>query len=922
MYAFSRSTERLRVVAVVALALVMSGQRANAQPGMVLSHQKISDTDGGFTHTLDDFDAFGISSASLGDLDGDGVGDLAVGAFRDDDGGLDRGAVWVLFLNTDGTVKSRQKISGTKGGFTGILDDEDFFGWSVASLGDLDGDGVGDLAVGVLHDGDGGESHGAVWILFLNTDGTVKSHQKISDTEGGFTGTLDDGDSFGSSVARLGDLDGDGVGDLAVGVRGDDDGGFQRGAVWVLFLNSNGTVESHQKISDTEGGFTGTLEDIDMFGISVAWLGDLDGDGVGDLAVGAHGDNDGGENRGALWILFLNPNGTVKSHQKISNTEGGFTGILDDEDLFGWSLTSLGDFDGDSVGDLAVGAWGDDDGGSFRGAAWILFLNTDGTVTAHQKISDTDGGFTGTLDDDDRFGLSVASLGDLDGDGVGDLAVGAPRDDDGGVPPDANRGTVWILFLNPDGTVNAHQKISDTDGGFTHTLDDSDSFGISVTLLGDLDGDGVDDLAVGAVSDDDGGDDRGAVWVLFVDTDGTVKAHQKISDTQGGFTGTLDELDNFSISVASLGDLDGDGVGDLAVGANGDDDGGDARGAVWVLFLNPDGTVKSHQKISDTQGSFTGTLDDIDQFGRSVASLGDLDGDGVVDLAVGAWGDGDGGMFRGAVWVLFLNPDGTVKSHQKISDTEGGFTGMLNDSDVFGVSLTSLGDLDGDGVGDLAVGAGFDDDGGKNTGAVWVLFLNTNGTVKSHQKISDTKGGFTGSLDPGEGFGFAVASLGDLDGDGVGDLAVGVPGDAEGGFDRGAVWVLFLNTNGTVKSHQKISETQGGFTGRLDDSDSFGFAVASLGDLDGDGLRDLAVGAYRDDDGGIDRGAVWVLFLDGICLWDLDASGDVGVKDLLILLGEWGPCPKQGDCPADFDNSGDVGVKDLLTLLGVWGPCP
>ena len=457
MYAYSISTKRSVVVAVVALAVVMSGNRALAQPGTVLSHQKISETEGGFTGILDDTDAFGISSTSLGDLDGDGVGDMAVGAFRDDDGGLDRGAVWVLFLNTDGTVKSHQKISDTEGGFTGILDDEDYFGWSVASLGDLDGDGVGDLAAGAPRDDDGGLDRGAVWILFLNSNGTVKSHQKISDTEGSFTGALDDSDFFGSSVARLGDLDGDSVGDLAVGARSDDDGGFQHGAVWVLFLNSNGTVKSHQKISDTEGGFTGTLDDIDQFGISAAWLGDLDGDSVGDLAVGAHSDDDGGLSRGALWILFLNPNGTVMSHQKISDTEGGFTGILEDSDFFGFSVTSLGDLDGDSVVDLAVGAWADNDGSPGpcdkpllcnRGAVWVLFLNTNGTVKSHQKISDTEGGFTGTLDDDDRFGISVASLGDLDGDGVGDLAVGAPRDDDGGVPPDANRGAVWVLFLD------------------------------------------------------------------------------------------------------------------------------------------------------------------------------------------------------------------------------------------------------------------------------------------------------------------------------------------------------------------------------------------------------------------------------------------------------------------------------------------
>jgi len=128
---------------------------ANAQADVVLSEQKISTTAGGFTGTLDDGDRFGVSCASIGDLDNDGICDVAVGADKDDDGLADTGAVWILFLNADGTVKSHQKISDTAGTFTGYLEKGDRFGHSVGLLGDLSGDGVQDIAVGGWHNDDG-----------------------------------------------------------------------------------------------------------------------------------------------------------------------------------------------------------------------------------------------------------------------------------------------------------------------------------------------------------------------------------------------------------------------------------------------------------------------------------------------------------------------------------------------------------------------------------------------------------------------------------------------------------------------------------------------------------------------------------------------------------------------------------------------
>jgi hypothetical protein len=426
------------------------------------------------------------------------------------------------------------------------------------------------------------------------------------------------------------------------------------------------------------------------------------------------------------------------------------------------------------------------------------------------------------------------------------------------------------------GTLRAEQKISATAGGFGGTLHPSDHFGQTVAALGDLDGDGIVDLAVGAPHDDDGGLEQGAVWILFLDLDGTVQAEQKISATAGGFGGDLDPGDYFGSSVAALGDIDGDGASELAVGAVGDDDGGGELGAVWILSLNPDATVRLEHKISQTQGGFGGSLRFGDSFGGAAAALGDVDGDGIGDLAVGAPLDDQGEFRQGSIWILFLNADLSVKGEQHIGEGLGGFGGQLDPEDVFGWCLAALGDLDGDGTPDLAAGAYLDGDGGPFQGAVWVLFLNPDGSVRAEQKISETAGGFAGQLDPVDGFGTSVAALSDLDGDGITDLAVGAWEDDDGGINQGALWILFLDRDGTVKAERKISETSGGFGGELHVGDYFGYSATALGDLDGDGTIDLAAGAFYDDDGGLNQGAVWVLFLRGpACLTlDLETEDD------------------------------------------------
>ena len=187
-------------------------------------------------------------------------------------------------------------------------------------------------------------------------------------------------------------------------------------------MDENGVPRRSQKISLLYGNFLGDLEQGVFFGTSVSSI-DLDGDDVPDLAVGARGDDGGSQGAltGAVWILFMNRNGTVKKHQKISQTEGNLNVNLDALGLFGSSVDWISDFDGDGIPDLAVGS-------PLSGKIWVLMMHRNGTVKNYQTIIDEDSGILHSSGQfTSRFGQSVKWIGDIDGDGVIDIAVGAPR---------------------------------------------------------------------------------------------------------------------------------------------------------------------------------------------------------------------------------------------------------------------------------------------------------------------------------------------------------------------------------------------------------------------------------------------------------------------------------------------------------------
>ncbi|HEX6883580.1 MAG TPA: PKD domain-containing protein [Planctomycetota bacterium] len=446
------------------------------------------------------------------------------------------------------------------------------------------------------------------------------------------------------------------------------------------------------------------------------------------------------------------------------------------------------------------------------------------------------------------------------------------------------------------GSAIGWSKLSNTRGGRTPGLRAEDMFGRSVDGIGDVDGDGIGDLAVGAIGEDKGAYNAGAVWILFLDVDRTIRAHVKIAEGLAGFGADLDAEDGFGRKVAGIGDWDLDGVPDLAVGANRDDDGGTNRGAVYLLFLDRDGSVKSSVKLA--QGTLPFGLDNGDEFGRGVTRLEDMDGDGVPELAVGAIGDDDGSSNNGAVWILYMRRDGSVKAHAKLSATSGRLQSPFVRSrggTWFGMDVDALGDLDGNGVTDLAVGALLDDSVVHGSGALYVIRLNPDGSSAGDHLVNGSVGGLApGELEANDEFGGAVAGLGDVDGDGIPDVACAAIRDDDNGVrdtelfgDWGAVYVLFLRADGSLRDYQKLSATRGGLDAPLRKYDRIGEGLGALGDVNGDGVPDLAIGSRFDDDGGSNKGAVYLVHLN-------DGRRNPPTADFLVTPAA-GPAPLRVD---------------------------
>jgi hypothetical protein len=409
-----------------------------------------------------------------------------------------------------------------------------------------------------------------------------------------------------------------------------------------------------------------------------------------------------------------------------------------------------------------------------------------------------------------RFGYSVASAGDVNGDGYSDVLVGAPNYD----AAKPNQGA-FFLFLGSSTGIDASKGILYKGDNFV----ENNNFGNSVSGAGDVNGDGYSDVIVGSYAYSKGQTVDGAIYIYSGSAAGlnltSVKIESKQVDAQLGF------------SAASAGDVNGDGYSDIIVGSPTFSHGEAYEGAAFIFKGSATGisTTASDTLEANQSNSF---------YGHSVASAGDVNGDGFSDVVVGAYRYDGVSQKEGAAFVYLGSQSGVITAPHAI--LHGKHT-----NSSFGISVSSAGDINGDGYSDVIVGSPAHD----SDGAVILYLASSQGTgILDQSKI--VIGGQYGSA-----FGATVACAGDINGDGFSDVIVGEPDrDNAGVYNQGWAYVYFGSVNGSLKSKSFISAGQ--------TSAYVGYAVASAGDVNGDGFSDIIVGAPDYDKSAIDEGIAMI----------------------------------------------------------------
>lgn len=788
-----------------------------------------------------------------------------------------------------GQVMSQQRVElGALNGEEGTLiigaQSTDMSGFSVSEIGDINGDSVTDLIIGAPHaDRVADENQGKSFVVFGQSGFSAASFNLASlDGSNGFVITgIDSLDESGTRVRNAGDINNDGTPDLVIGApMADHAAGIDAGEAYVIY-GSDQPFPANINLEDLDGSNGFVLQGADagdLLGGSVSAAGDFNNDGIDDLIVGAYQADNGAGDEGEAVVLFGSGSG-FPAAVSVTDLDGSnglvFRGI-DAGDLAGRSVSAAGDPNADGIDDIIIGASLASAPGQFSGEAYVVFGSSQ-PFSASFELSTLDGlnGFViSGAPANEELGESVSGLGDINDDGFDDLLIGAPG---AAVAAEPQVGRAYLVF--------------GTNGGFPQNLDvsalnGSNGFvlngvmaasrsGDVVSNVGDFNGDGFNDLLVGAGNASiDGRAAAGQAYLLFGSDLGFASSIDLVSlPADRGFllNGSIPG-EMAGISVSGGGDFNNDGLCDVLIGAFG---GASGAGTSYLLFGNRSSAQAIPAPAGVTGSAFFGSAVDIDSNLIVVGVPGSAGGVAVYRIegrtarlittlpvpdGFSATGFGASVAVSGNTIVVGSQTAGVIAAKGAPAtplyvavyqpDESGNFVfrqalaadGTSSVADRFGLDVAIERDT-------IVVGAPDDDEGedaGMGSGAAYVFVRpSANDDFTPVQKLKPVM------LDAGAQFGASVAVRGSR-------LAVGAPtAEPQSGVASGAVWAYFRSGD----TYNLIDSVTGSSSG---DAAGFGADVA----LDVDGSL-LAGAAFEDGESNGLAGAAYLFSTSGGAVTEL-----------------------------------------------------